>query len=48
MEDKIRQLLEQTQERDTQLQLESKAKRSQVDANKHLQVRSLLRSSLLL
>ncbi|RHZ20528.1 hypothetical protein DYB37_001541 [Aphanomyces astaci] len=37
MEDKIRQLLEQAQERDTQLQLESKAKRSQIDANKHLQ-----------
>ncbi|RQM18961.1 hypothetical protein B5M09_004820 [Aphanomyces astaci] len=37
MEDKIRQLLEQGQERDTQLQLESKAKRSQIDANKHLQ-----------
>ncbi|CAK4720627.1 unnamed protein product [Aphanomyces euteiches] len=37
MEDKIRHLVELGQERDTQLQLESKAKRSQIDANKHLQ-----------
>ncbi|KAF0688575.1 Aste57867_19820 [Aphanomyces stellatus] len=37
MEEKIRHLVEQGQERDTQLQLESKAKRSQIDANKHLQ-----------
>ncbi|OQS00936.1 hypothetical protein THRCLA_05811 [Thraustotheca clavata] len=38
MEERVRQLLETAQERDTQLQLESKVKRSQMDANKHLQV----------
>ncbi|KDO27035.1 hypothetical protein SPRG_07747 [Saprolegnia parasitica CBS 223.65] len=38
MEERVRQLLEQGQERETQLQLESKVKRSQIDANKHLQV----------